>query len=304
MKEKRITNWRDYNKALIARGNIQLWFSEDAIEQWNNTQHHGGKGRANHFSELAIETCLTLRAVFRLSLRAAQGFISSLISMMKLDLDTPTYSCLCKRSAELAVHYRPNSSTSGGIDIVVDSTGLKVYGNGEWHARKHGANKRRTWRKLHLAVDANTHQVVGAELSTISVGDSEVLGDLLRPLRRKVSSVKADGAYDTRGCYAEVAAKKADAVIPPRCNAQLWEYGHARNSAVILTKHIGSSEWKKCVNYHQRSLAETAMYRYKQLMGDKLVSRGFNQQHTEAMIKVKVLNRMTGLGMPEYQGNS
>ncbi|MCF2910395.1 hypothetical protein L1285_18955 [Pseudoalteromonas sp. DL2-H2.2] len=105
-----------------------------------------------------------------------------------------------------------------------------------------------------------------------------------------ISSVEADGAYGTRGCYAEVVAKKADAVIPPRCNALLWEDGHARNSAVILTKHLGSSEWKKYVNNHQCSLAETVMYRYKQLMGDKLVSRGFNQQHTEAVIKVKVLN--------------
>ncbi|MCG7564651.1 IS5 family transposase [Pseudoalteromonas sp. McH1-42] len=221
---------------------------------------------------------------------------------MKLNLDTPTYSCLCKRSAELAVRYRPNSNVSRGIDIFVDSTGLKVYGSGEWHARKHGVNKRRTWRKLHLAVDTNTLQIMGAELSAISVADLEVQGDLLRPLHWKIRSVKADGAYDTRGCYAEVSAKKVAAVIPSRRNAQLWEDGHARNNAITLKKHIGGSEWKKCVNYHQRSLAETAMYRYKQLMGDKLVSRGCNPQHTEAMIKVKTLNRMAGLGMPEYQG--
>ncbi|MBE0368184.1 hypothetical protein PAUR_a1734 [Pseudoalteromonas aurantia 208] len=190
------------------------------------------------------------------------------------------------------------------MDIVVDSTGLKVYGNGEWHARKHRANKRRTWRKLHLAIDARSHDIMGAELSMVNVSDGEALTDLIRPLRRNIDRVKGDGAYDTRSCYEEVAAKIAIMLGPPRDNAQYWEEGHPRNNAVFMMHQIGLTQWKVNSGYHLRSLAETAMYRFKQLMGDKPKSRRFNSQHTETMIKVKAINKMNGLGMPKYQQQS
>ncbi|TMO67735.1 IS5 family transposase, partial [Pseudoalteromonas aurantia] len=149
-----------------------------------------------YYSDLAIETCLTLRAVFHLPLRALEGFVNSLLTMMDTSLQSPGYSCLCKRSKTLNVQYRKTAS-KGFIDIVVDSTGLKVYGNGEWHTRKHRATKRRTWRKLHLAVDATSHDIVGAELSMVNVSDGEALADLIRPLRRNIDRVTGDGANDT-----------------------------------------------------------------------------------------------------------
>ncbi|KZN44990.1 hypothetical protein N482_03025 [Pseudoalteromonas luteoviolacea NCIMB 1942] len=135
----------------------------------------------------------------------------------------------------------------------------------------------------------------------MNVSDGEVLGNLLRPLRRNVDRVTRDGAYDTRGCYDEIAAKGAVARIPPRENAQYWEKGHPRNSATILMHLLGLKQWKEKSGYHERSLAETGIYRFKQLTGDKLKSRIFNSQHMEVMIKAKVINTMNGLGMPEYQ---
>ncbi|MBQ4835442.1 IS5 family transposase [Pseudoalteromonas luteoviolacea] len=286
---KKIKNWSAYNRALIQRGNIAIWLSDDAIQQWQTAEKRGGRGRSNKYSDFAIETCLTLRSVFNLLLRALEGFVNSILNLMNAPIQSPGYSCLCK------------PITQGFIDIVVDSTGLKVYGNGEWHTRKHRANKRRTWRKFHLAIDAASHDIVSAELSMVSVSDGEVLGDLLQPLRRNVNRVAGDGAYDTRDCYDEIAVKGAVARIPPRENAQYWEKGHPRNSAIILIHQLGLKHWKEKSGYHERSLAETGVYRFKQLMGDDLKSRIFNSQHTEVMIKAKVINKMNRLGMPEYQ---
>lgn len=300
MMKKRIRNWSQYNRALIQRGNINVWLSDSAILKWQNTEKHGGRGRSNYYSDLAIETCLTIRAVFNLPLRAVEGFVNSLLNNMNTALGSPSYSCLCKRSKTLSVLYRPSTS-KGFTDIVVDSTGLKVYGNGEWHTRKHHASKRRTWRKLHLAVDAANHDIVSAELSMVRVSDGEALCDLLRPLRRNIDRVTGDGAYDTRSCYNEVAAKKAILRAPPRENAQYWGKCHPRDHTVFMTRQIGLKQWKVDSGYHLRSLAETAMYRFKQLMGDKLKSRSFNNQHTETMVKVKAINTMNRLGLPAYQ---
>ncbi|MCF6438784.1 IS5 family transposase [Pseudoalteromonas luteoviolacea] len=289
---KKIKNWSAYNRALIQRGNIAIWLSDDAIHQWQTAEKHGGRGRSNKYTDFAIETCLTLRSVFNLPLRALEGFVNSLLNLMDAPIHSPGYSCLCKRGKTLDVQYRTKPTSQGFIDIVVDSTGLKVYGNGEWHTRKHRASKRRTWRKLHLAIDAASHDIVSAELSMVNVSDGEVLGDLLRSLRRNVDRVTGDGAYDTRDCYDEIAAKGAVARIPPRENAQYWEKGHPRNSAIILMHQFGLKHWKEKSGYHERSLAETGVYRFKQLTADKLTSRTFNSQHTKVMIKAKVINSM------------
>ena len=155
----KITNWSHYNQAPLTAV-IFFWFDEKT-RHWYNECTHGGRGRSNHFSDLAIETCLTLKAVFGLSFRALQGFTQSVLSLMKLPLEAPTYSCLCKRSAELNIKFRSKVRTTGFVDIVVDSTGLKVFGEGEWHAQKHHVKARKKG-KLHLAVDANTMILGGA----------------------------------------------------------------------------------------------------------------------------------------------
>ena len=192
--------------------------------------------------------------------------------------------------------------TSGPVKhLAIDSSGLKVFGEGEWKVKKYGAEKRRVWRKLHLAVDTSTHQIVSAEISMTNVGDSEVLPTLLRPLRRRIVAVSGDGAYDTRQCFEEVAKKKAKPIFPPRSNAGYWEGDNPRNEAVARLKAGELKEWKQESDYHRRSLSETAMYCYKQLISSKLSLRDYNGQVGEALSGVWALNKICTLGMPVRQ---
>jgi hypothetical protein len=265
----RITNWPEYNKALVNRGSLTFWIDEQAIKQWCCTEHHGGRGRGFQYSDTAIETALMLKGLFNLPLRALEGFINSVFSLMNVPLSSPGYSCISKRAQTVDIKYR-NPCRGPIAHLVVDATGLKVYGEGEWKMRKHGKEKRRTWRKLHLAIDAQTHEVIAAEVSMVNVADNEVLPTLLNPLRRKIAQVSADGAYDTKDCHKLLKRKGCKPTIAPRKNAGYWEEGHPRNEAVKALKNDELKQWKKENDYHQRSLSETGMYRYKQLIGDKL----------------------------------
>ncbi len=183
-------------------------------------------------------------------------------------------------------------------DLVIDSTGLKVFGEGEWKVRKHGAEKRRVWRKLHLAVDPVTHDIVAAEVSLENVHDAEVLPTLLNPLRRKLGRVYADGVYDSKASHQLISRKGATACIPPRKNAGLWEKGHPRDESVLVMRKEGLAHWKKMSGYHRRSLAETAMYRFKQLMAGKISLRNYNGQVGEVMAYVSALNKLNTLSLP------
>ncbi|WP_429226671.1 IS5 family transposase, partial [Aeromonas veronii] len=180
----------------------------------------------------------------------------------------------------------------------IDSTGLKVFGEGEWKVRKHGAEKRRVWRKLHLAVDPVTHDIVAAKVSLENVHDAEVLPTLLNPLRCKQGRVYADGAYDSKASHQLILRKGATACIPPRKSAGLWKKGHARNDAVLVMRKEGLAYWKKISGYHRRSLAETAMYRFKQLLAGKVSLRNHNGQVGEVMAYVSAINKLNTLGMP------
>jgi hypothetical protein len=292
-----IINWSQYNNALKQRGSLTFWIDESAVSGWLCTEASGRRGRSNTYSDAAIETALMLKGVFNLPLRALEGFINSIFERMNIDLRSPDYSCISKRSKTVEVSYRQPSQ--GPVrHLVLDATGLKVLGEGEWKVRQHGAEKRRVWRKLHLAVDADTHQVVSAVVSMDWVHDSAALPTLLNPLRRKIGQVSGDGAYDTRQCYQVIEKKRAKPSIPPRKNAGYWEKGHPRNEAVSALKNDELKQWKKRSGYHERSLSETAMYRYKQLLSGKLSLRSYNGQVGEALANVKAMNKMTRLGMP------
>ncbi|WP_270670643.1 IS5 family transposase, partial [Aeromonas sp. QDB04] len=205
--------------------------------------------------------------------------------------------CVSKRASTIKVSYR--QPPKGQItDLVIDSTGLKVFGEGEWKVRKHGHEKRRVWRKLHLAVDPVSHDIVAAEVSLENVHDAEVLPTLLNPLRRQLGTVYADGAYDAKACHELITRKGATACIPPRKNAGLWEEGHPRNDAVLVMRKEGLPHWKKASGYHRRSLAETAMCRFKQLLTGKLSLRKYNNQVGEVMAYVCAMNKLNALGLP------
>lgn len=293
----KITNWSQYNKALVNRGSLTFWIDEQAIKSWRCIGHHGRRGRGYIYSDVAIETALVVKGVFNLSLRALEGFTNSVFQLMDVPLSSPSYSCISKRAKTVEIKYRA-PSRGAVAHVVIDSTGLKVYGEGEWKTRKHGNEKRRTWRKLHLAVDSNTHEIVSAEVSLVNVADNEVLPTLLNPLRRAIKQVSADGAYDTKACHKLLQRKGCKPTIPPRSNAGYWEGGHPRNEAVKALKSNQLAQWKQDNGYHQRSLSETAMYRYKQLVSPKLSLRDYNAQVGEALAGVKAINKVIELGMP------
>jgi hypothetical protein len=211
---KKITNWPEYNKALVNRGSITFWVDRTVTEQWLCEGHHGGRGRSCTFSDMAIESMLMLKGVFNLPLWALQGFVDSIFDLMQLTFRSPSYSCVSKRSRDIQVQYRPQPK-GRPIHLLLDGTGLKVMGEGEWCRKKHGIQKRRTFRKLHLAVDDATHDIVSAQFSTSNVADNEVIGDLLRPLRWPISQVTADGAYDTRNTPLHTTTWW-------RCNMERW----------------------------------------------------------------------------------
>jgi Transposase DDE domain. len=267
----------------------------------------GKRGAPHTYTDTAIGCMMTLKAVYKLTLRSAEGLMQSVVEMLGVELPVPDYSTLSRRGRSLEVRL-PRQGKSEAIHIVVDSTGLKVYGEGEWKVRQHGYTKRRTWRKLHVAVDESSGQIEAVVVTTNGVSDGEVLGDLLEQVQGEIRQVSADGAYDTTDCYKVIDKRGAQAVavaIPPREGARIWQHGNSskeklpRDENLRRIRKIRRRKWKQEVGYHRRSLAENAMYRIKTIFGDRLSSRNLDAQVCEMMIKCGALNRMTQLGMPD-----
>ncbi|HFA52013.1 MAG TPA: IS5 family transposase [Bacteroidetes bacterium] len=300
-----VLNWSDYNKALVKRGDITIYFSDEAIENWYSDLPNQ-RGAQPVYSDLCIESLLMFKVVFKLAYRQTQGFAQSLLKLMGVDdLEVPSYSQICRRAKDLNVipYQIPKS---GPIVITIDSTGLKIYGEGEWKVRKHGYSKRRTWRKLHLGVDPETGFIHCHTLTLNSVDDGSQLGDLLDQVETEVTDVCLDGAYDRLDCRDSLIERKINPIIPPRDNAVIWYLNepddipnYPRNVAINRIDEVGKKEWKIETGYHRRSLSETAMFRYKTIHGNKLYSRNTSSQETENDIKIKTLNMMTAIGMPE-----
>lgn len=297
----RIRNWREYNKALVGRGSLTLWFDEEAINGWFNHQKSGGRGKPRLYSDVCVLTMLVLKAVYRLPQRATQGLVSSMVGLLELDLPVPHHTILAKRAARLEVTL-PRQARSAALHVVVDGTGLKVYGEGEWKVRQHGCSKRRTWRKLHIGVDEATGEVLAAVCSDKDMADKHVLPDLLEQIDEEVSQISADGGYDYVTCYEALSERGARAVIPPRRNARPHprdERLRARDRNIRAIERVGRKAWKRQSKYHRRSLVETAFMRIKSVLGEKLSARQFDNQATEMFVRCAALNRMTHLGMPQ-----
>ena len=298
----RTTNWLAYNAALKRRGSLVIWF--DPETEWLAVPK-GRRGRPATFSDAAIQTCLTLKALFGLPLRQATGLVASLIELARLDWPVPDFSTLCRRSSKLIVQipYRPST---GALHLLIDSTGIKAAGEGEWCTRKHGASRPRSWRKVHLGIDAETLEVRAIEVTGSRIGDGPMLPGLLAqiPAEEPIGLVTADGAYDTRACHAAIAARQASAVIPTRRNGRPWQEttlgAQARNEILRATRHLGRSIWRSWSGYHRRSRIEAKMPCLK-LLGERLMARTFDRQTTELHIRAAVLNRFTRLGTPETQ---
>ena len=270
------------------------------MDAWLNTQPSGRRGKSRLYADAAILCALTIRQVFHLPLRATQGLIGSLVQLLELGLPVMDYSTLCRRARRLEV--KLSAQPVNRIKhLVFDATGLKVYGEGEWKVRLYDAEKRRTWRKLHISLDASTHQIITALVTDKDVVDPRCLPGQLKQVESRVERVYGDGAYDARICYRAIDQCRARAIIPPRRGSTLWkdDYLKGRNSNLRAIRKLGLKKWKKKVGYHTRSLVETAFFRLKRIFSDKLCSQRDETQITEVMIRCRALNRMTSLGMPE-----
>lgn len=306
----RVRNWREYNAALVSRGSLTVWLDEAALAGWFHQQQSGRRGASLTYSAVAIETILVLKAVYGLPLRGAQGFAQSVLALMGLCLPVPHYSTLSRRQVGLELAM-PHLKRGQALHLVVDSTGCKVYGEGEWKVRVHGQSKRRTWRKLHLGVDERSGEIVAAVLSSNNVSDGEVLPELLEQVEGPIAQLSGDGGYDQRPCYEALQKREQEqgqplkVTIPPRRGARIWRHGNhkehrlARDENLREIRQKGRQRWKQQSGYHRRSLAETAMSRYKRIVGEKLQARDFQRQSTEAFIGVLMLNKMIALGMPQ-----
>jgi hypothetical protein len=254
----------------------------------------GRRGRQHIFSDAAIQFCLSIKCLFGLALRQSLGWVESLLRMVGLDWKESGCSTVSRRQKTLRVQW-PSRASTRALDLLVDSTGIKFVGEGEWKRKKHGVEYRRQWRKVHLGIDANTLEIRAIEVSDNSVGDAPMLPEWLGqiPLDDTVASVSGDGAYDTKACHAAIAQRGAQAVIPPHRNAQAWKT--TRKGA------LARSIWKKWSDYHRRSLAETKMHGFKRL-GERVMASTFERQVVgqvvELHVRVALLNRFTQLGRP------
>jgi hypothetical protein len=298
----KITNWRKYNESLVNRGSITFWFSKDTIKKW---RHENAKAKVGHpfvYSDMAIECLLVLRELFQLPYRQTEGLGKSLAALMEVSVDIPDYTSLSKRAAQLSILLDVRKHR-GHIDVVVDSTGLKVFGEGEWKMRKHGKTKRRTWRKLHLAIDPDTHEIVAETITENSCHDADQTDALLDQVQTNIAKFHGDGAYDQRKVYKTLKKRRIKAIIPPRRNAKILRRGSrlSRDVAIREIRRHGRRQWKERTGYHRRSLAETAMYRMKSCFGDHLKNRLIQNQKTETRLRSKILNKFTHLGLPLFE---
>jgi hypothetical protein len=295
----RVSNWADYDRALVQRGDITLWISQDAIASWKPAPT-GLRGAQRKFSDHAIETALTLRLVFKLPLRQAEGFLRSVLSLMGVNLEAPDHTTLSRRSQRLDLGLSP-APANEPIHLIVDSTGLSIVGEGEWAASKHGRRGKRAWKKLHIGVDRSG--VIIAEILTHgSADDAKTALDLIDEVEGDITSITADAAYDTLAIYDAAAARRAKVVVPPIKTATRSRRRSplpcTRDRTIMRIKEIGRRKWKKESGYNRQARVENTFFRYKTIIGHKLRARHPHSQEAEATITCSILNQMTILGRP------
>ncbi len=305
----RVSNWPEYDRALQQRGSLTVWVTPEALAAWH-PPGTGRRGRSNHYSDIAIETGHLLRLAFGRPWRQTEGLLRSLATLLGVGVGIPDHTTFSRRSPGLALAGSlAQAQRSGPVHVVIDATGLKVYGAGAWLTETQGERVRRTWRKLHLAVDPASGAILASELTTAEEGDAALVGPLLDQVDGPIASVTADGAYDGDPVYRAVAARQPDppaaVIIPPRASAVPGPTADTtpsqRGGHVRMIRDRGRLGWQKAVGYGRRSLAETAVSRYKAIIGRGLRARTLPSQKTEARVACAVLNRMTRLGRPVSQ---
>src|SRR3954467_5879603 len=297
----RVTNWAAYEAALRQRGSLTVWFTEEAVAAWRAESRTTPGGP--WYSALAILTALTLRAVFRLGLRQTEGLIGSVLRLLGLDLAVPDHTTLSRPAGALGGP--PPRPPGGPLHLLVDSTGLRLTGPGEWLVEKHGTKTRRSWKKLPLGVDADTGRIEAVELAGSEVDDGSRVGPLLDQVEGAVPSLTGDGAYDREDVYGAVAERHPEAavIVPRRRDAVPSDTAETaptqRDQHLRSISECGRLGWQEASGYNRRALAEAAMSRYERVIGDALRSRTDRRRATEVAVAARALNRMLELGRPE-----
>ena len=299
----RVKNWREYEQSLRARGDITLWISQDAIDAWRAPMT-GKRGAQPVYADIAIETALALRLLFHLPLRQTEGFLGSVLRLMGLSLPCPDHTTLSRRNATVTIQRRVERAPQGVVSVIVDSTGLKICGQGEWHAHKHGDKKRRRWKKLHVGVD-DEGCILASCVTNGHEQDPSQAPELLSQIDGDTERFVADGIYDQQPVYDAVEdhSPGARVIIPPRKNAALSRT--AATSPTQRDKHLAAIErdgvfaWKRTSGYYAQSHAENAFSRYKRTFGDHMRAKRDASQEREAAIACELLNRMRALGRPQ-----
>jgi len=300
----RVKNWSEYDKALVQRGSITFWLSDDFAKKW----YYTGKpeqGSPFDYSNEAIEVMLTIKEIYHLSNRQTEGFVRSLFRLLNVKLAVPDHSTLSRRAKDLKVKLPKRSHEN--LNLVMDSTGLKIYGEGEWKVRMHGVSKRRTWRKLHIGSNPADGEIQAVLLTENSVSDEQATKELLQQVGGTIIDFAADGAYDTRKVYNALNGHSPgiNILIPPRKGAHIWKHANTKAERLkrdenlrFIRKH-GRKKWRCFSGYHQRSSVETTMFRLKTIFTQQLSARLLETQITQALIRCAALNKMTHLGMPQ-----
>ncbi len=300
----RVRNWPEYDRALVQRGSLFVWIDEDALAQWfYQGPYH--RGAPFVYSDVAIELMLTLREVYHLPNRAVEGLVRSIFQKSGIPLPVPDHTTPSRRGKTVRV--RLPKRARGPLHLVLDSSGLKVYGEGEWKVRQYGLSKRRTWRKIHLAVDSESGEIQAVALTEAGVHDAKAVRPMLAEVERPLASAAGDGSYDRREVYQALQEHSPGVriAIPPRRDARIWRHGnakgppHPRDENLRYIRRHGRRAWKRHSGYHRRSLAETAVFRLKTIFGPSLSARMLETQQTQARIRCRALNVMTHLGMPD-----
>ncbi len=297
-RQYRIRNWKEYNKALVERGSLTLWINTRATDTWLDRHGAARRGRRRTYTDAAIVCALLLREADHLPLRSTQGLVRSVLRLMQVRLPAPHYSTLSRRARLLELSLAAPKKIK---HLVIDSSGLKVYGEGEWQVSSHGKAQRRTWRKLHISMDASTHHVTATLITDKALLDRNAMPDLLEHTRAEVEYICADGAYDFEQCYRAIKKSEAIALIPPRSDAVIRGKSpfEQRDENLRGIRKLGRKRWKVESTYHRRSLVETAFFRLKILFSDRLRGKRMDTQSAEANLRCLAMNRMSKLGMPQ-----
>jgi hypothetical protein len=297
-------NWSKYTEALVNRGKLTLFITKDFADTWyieydkDTPRARGGQAK---YSEAAITSLLSLRFIFKLPLRAMEGLAQSLVEIAGVDIDVPDYSTLSIKLRDMKIKLPPVCKDSGGGYVAsLDSTGVKIHGQGEWNRKKHSQKDRRQWVKMHLIIDNDTMQILGVEATADDVHDSEVFDQLIDTLPNKINKVLGDGAYDTLGAHKKSLDNEIELVALPRGNAvadlkSTKPHILRRNEHVLQYKEKGIYAWANKYGYWNRNRVESTMSRFKTTFSGSLSSRKVESQKNEIMHKCKILNMFANL---------